>query len=454
MVNLPNLKKLKIVLLFLAVVVSVMAVFFIFPKNISRLWIFGLVLLGDIYLWNSFKHVFRRNSGSPFYFFRIFYWFPELMMVVLLAVALFIRNVDAQNTLSSFVIGIAMMVFVAKAMAFFVISFEFLMRIFSWISMSFVDGRILWKFPVPRKKRIIKASFYLFFTMFFLLFLGIFNTLRFEVKKELIQSEYLPEAFDGLKVVQISDIHLVSWVLPQQMEKVVEQINELNPDIVAFTGDMVSFKSSEMLPYIEILSKVKAKHGVFAILGNHDYGDYVNWENEEAKVQNFEDIITYYEQTSWVLLRNENRRIYSADSTSSIVVAGVENWSSNKRFQGIGDADLAMKNVSDDDFVIFLSHDPSHWEYLVKKNAPIDLTLSGHTHAMQFGIDCCGIKWSPVSWMYKYWAGLYVNEVSKRKQKLYVNVGLGTVGFVSRVGFLPEITLFELKRSVDNQDDK
>lgn len=450
MLNLPNLKKLKIALLLVAVAISIMAIFFIFPKNISRLWIFGLILLADVYLWNSFKKVFRRNSGSPFYFFRVFYWFPEIMMVALLAIALFFRNVDAQNTLSSFVIGIAMMVFGAKIMAFFIISFEFLTRIFSWISMSFVDGKILWKFPVPRKKRIIKASLYLFYFLFFLFICGIFNTHRFEVKKEIVQTENLPQAFDGLKVVQISDIHLVSWILPRKMEKVVEKINELNPDIVAFTGDMVSFKSVEMLPYIDILSKVKAKYGVFTILGNHDYGDYVNWKNDEEKVQNFEDIITYYKQTSWVLLRNENRRIYSSDSSSSIVVAGVENWSSSKRFHGIGNADLALKNVSDDDFVIFLSHDPSHWEYLMKKNTPIDLTLSGHTHAMQFGIDCCGIKWSPVSWVYKYWAGLYVNESSARKQKLYVNVGLGTVGFVSRVGFLPEITLLELQRSTDN----
>lgn len=454
MLNLPNLKKLKIALLLIAVVISIMAIFFIFPKNISRLWIFGLVLLGDVYLWNSFKKVFRRNSGSPFYFFRVFYWFPEIMMVALLAIALFFRNVDAQSAFPSFVIGIAMMVFGAKIMAFLLIIFEFFTRILSWVSMSFVDGKILWKFPVPRKKRIIKASLYLFYFLFFLFNFGIFNIHRFEVKKEIVQTEFLPKAFDGLKVIQISDIHLVSWIFPQKMEKVVQMINELNPDIVAFTGDMVSYKSSEMLPYINILSKVKAKYGVFTILGNHDYGDYVNWKNEEEKVQNFQNLTSYYEQASWVLLRNENRRIYSADSTSSIVVAGVENWSSSSRFHAIGDADLALKNVSDDDFVIFLSHDPSHWEYLMKKNTPIDLTLSGHTHAMQFGIDCCGIKWSPVSWVYKYWAGLYVNESSARKQKLYVNVGLGTVGFVSRVGFLPEITLLELKRSSDNQHDK
>jgi len=452
MLNLPNLKKLKIALLLIAVVISIMAIFFIFPKNISRLWIFGLILLGNVYLWNSFKKVFRRNSGSPFYFFRVFYWFPEIMMVALLAIALFFRNVDAQNTFPSFVIGIAMMVFGAKIMAFLLIIFEFLTRILSWISMSFVDGKILWKFPVPRKKRIIKASLYLFYFLFFLFNSGIFNIHRFEVKKEIVQTEFLPNAFDGLKVVQISDIHLVSWILPQKMEKVVQMINELNPDIVAFTGDMVSYKSSEMLPYIDVLSKVKAKYGVFAILGNHDYGDYVNWKNEEEKVQNFENLISYYEQASWVLLRNENQRIYNADSSSSIVVAGVENWSSSSRFHAIGDAYLALKNVSAEDFVIFLSHDPSHWEYLMKKNAPIDLTLSGHTHAMQFGIDCCGIKWSPVSWVYKYWAGLFVNESSQRKQKLYVNVGLGTVGFVSRVGFLPEITLLELRKDVDNQD--
>lgn len=449
--RISTLKKLKIALLLLAVMVSVLALFFIFPKNVSRLWIFGLVLLADVYLWNSFKLVFRRTSGSPFYFFRIFYWFPEMMMASLFAIALFVRDIDSQNTFSTIVIGLAMMVFVAKTFAFLFVAFEFLSRLFSWIVLSFVDKRVNFHFSIPRKKAFIRVALFLFFTLFFLFFTGIFNTYRFEVKNEKVHSLFLPEEFDGFKVVQISDVHLVSILSPRLMEKAVNKINDLEPDIVAFTGDMVSYKASEMLPYIEVLSKIKSKHGVFAILGNHDYGDYVNWENENAKIQNFDNLIENYKKMGWILLRNEHRRIFTSDSISSIVVAGVENWSSSKRFHGIGDADVALKGVKEDDFVIFLTHDPSHWEYLMNKNTFIDLTLSGHTHAMQFGFDCCGIKWSPISLIYKHWSGLYVNQKSDREQKLYVNAGLGTVGFVSRVGFLPEITCLELRKHTDSQ---
>lgn len=446
-----SLKKLKIALLLVAVVLSVMALFLIFPKNISRLWIFGIVLLADVYLWNSFKLVFRRTSGSPFYFFRIFYWFPEMMMASLFAIALFVRDIDAQNTFSTIVIGLAMMVFVAKTVAFFVVIFEFFARIVSWVTKSFVDRSVSFSFSIPRKRFFIKISLYLFFILFFLFFTGIFNTHRFEVKTVNVETVFLPKSFDGLRVVQFSDAHLVSMFSPRQMQKAVDEMNNLNPDIVAFTGDMVSYKSSEMLPYLDVLSKIKSKYGVYAILGNHDYGDYVYWESEAAKIEDFENLLNNYDKMGWTLLRNENHRIFSSDSSSSIVIAGVENWSSSKRFHGKGDADLALNGVEEDDFVIFLTHDPSHWEYLMNKNTFVDLTLSGHTHAMQFGIDCCGIKWSPISLIYKYWSGLYVNEKSSRKQKLYVNAGLGTVGFVSRVGFLPEITCLELRKSIDIQ---
>ncbi len=445
--SLSNLKKLKIILLLIALIFSVLGLFFLFPKNISRIWIFAIVLAGDLFLWNSFKIIFKRSSGSPFYFFRIYYWFPELLLISSLVLSLFIKSSDAQSTTSTYIIGIAMMILISKFVSFTILIVETVIRFLDWLTMCYVDGKINFKLKPTRKKIFIKASFLVMISLTFVFFSGIINTYRFEIKKIEIYSDNLPSKFDNFKIVQFSDLHLVSWVSTNQLRRPIEAIIKLNPDLIVFTGDLVSYKSEEVDKFKEILSSLKARCGVFAILGNHDYGDYVSWKNEKDKTDDFNKLICTYSEMGWTLLRNDNRRIFSPDSTQSIVIEGVENWSSNSRFGKLGDIDKAMVNVSKDDYVVLLSHDPSHWDYLMMQDYPVDLTLSGHTHAMQFGIDCCGIKWSPVSLISLRWAGLYQQKTSYKNAQLYVNVGLGNVGFVSRVGFLPEITLITLHSS-------
>ncbi len=442
--KLSNLKKLKIALLVLALLISLIGLFYLFPKNISRIWIFAIVLAGDLFLWNSYKLIFKRNSGSPFYFFRVYYWFPEFLLIASLFLSLFINSVDAQSTVSTFIIGIAMMVLISKFVSFLVLIIESIIRFFDWLTMCYVDGKINFKLKPTRKKIVIKISFWTMIFLTIVFFTGIVNTFRFEVKKVEIYSKNLPTKFSGLKIVQFSDLHLVSLFSEQQLKNAVDAINNQEADIVVFTGDLVSYKAKELDKYKHILSTIKANYGVYAILGNHDYGDYVNWKNESEKVENMTKLVQSYLDMGWTLLRNENRRIFSVDSTQSIVIVGVENWSSNSRFGTLGDIDKAMMNVAADDFTLLLSHDPSHWDYLMMKDYPIDLTLSGHTHAMQFGIDCCGIKWSPISIISPKWSGLYEQQNFNKKSSLYINVGLGNVGFISRVGFLPEITVITL----------
>lgn len=442
--SVSNLKKLKIAFLIFALLISILGLFFLFPKNISRIWIFGIVLVFDIYHWKSLKLVFKRNSGSLFYFFRIFYWLPEVLIVSLLSLSLFVKGSDAQNTTSTFILGIGMMIMISKFIAFFMLIFESIVRFFDWIMMCFVDAKVNFKLKPPRRFFFIKASLIVMVGLTLIFLSGIINTFRYEVKNVDVYNENLPPAFDGLRVVQFSDVHLVSWLTSGQLKKPIDAINKLSPDVIVFTGDLVSYKAAEIDPYKEILSSLKARYGVYAILGNHDYGDYVNWESEEAKKNDFKKFVNSFPELGWTLLRDENRRIFSSDSTQSIVIAGVENWSSNKRFGNRGDIDKALEGTSKDDYILLLSHDPSHWDYLMMQGYPIDLTLSGHTHAMQLGLNCCGLKWSPVSLINHNWEGLHEQINGDKKSALYVNVGLGSVGFISRVGFLPEITQITL----------
>ncbi|MTB52854.1 metallophosphoesterase [Lewinella sp. W8] len=252
--------------------------------------------------------------------------------------------------------------------------------------------------------------------------------------------EGLPAALDGLKVVQISDMHSGSWTQKEPLKEAVKMINAEQPDIVCFTGDIVNNEATEMLPYIDIFKAVKGKYGVYSILGNHDYADYVQWPSEAAKQENMELLYDVHRQLGWDLLRDENRTLEV--NGHRVGVIGVENWSAAMRFPKKGDLDKAYRGSEDCDCKILLSHDPTHWDAQVRPNYPdIDLTLSGHTHGFQFGVEIPGFRWSPAQYIYKQWAGLY----KQGRQHLYVNRGLGFLGYPGRVGILPEITVLTLK---------
>lgn len=265
-----------------------------------------------------------------------------------------------------------------------------------------------------------------------------FGKYRHKVRRVKVKFANLPKSFKGYKVIQISDVHSGSFSDPSKLQHAIDLINEQNPDLVLFTGDMVNNVADEFKPFIHLFSKIKAKDGKFAVLGNHDYGDYVKWNSKDEQNKNLETLIDYQRQAGFDMLRNENRIIEK--NGENIYILGVENWGL-KPFPQYGDIDKALENVPQNATKILMSHDPTHFDYVVKKHPKdIHLTLSGHTHGMQFGLDLKNIKWSPVQYRYPKWADLYESE----GKMLYVNRGFGVLGYPGRVGVLPEITLFEL----------
>ena len=254
--------------------------------------------------------------------------------------------------------------------------------------------------------------------------------------------EDLPKEFDGYQITHISDIHSGSLNNIKSVEYAVELINEQNSDLILFTGDIVNNRADELDVWKNTLSKIEANDGKYSVLGNHDYGDYVNWKFEHEKKDNFEKLLKIQNEMGFNLLMNENINIKRNQQSISLI--GVENWGKG-RFKKKGDIDTACNGLNENDFKIVMSHDPSHWDEILKNHKThFHLTLSGHTHGMQFGIEIPGwIKWSPAKWAYKHWAGLY----NENKQFLNVNRGFGVLGFPGRVGIPPEISVITLKKS-------
>ncbi|MBS1635264.1 MAG: metallophosphoesterase [Bacteroidetes bacterium] len=267
---------------------------------------------------------------------------------------------------------------------------------------------------------------------------------KFRVHKATIKSPNLPVAFHGFKIVQISDIHSGSFMSTEPIMKAFNIAMEQKPDIIFFTGDLVNNEVSETTPHLDTYKMLKAPHGVYSTLGNHDYGDYMQWESREAKKKNLEDLKQVHAASGWRLLMNEHVAIEK--DGQKIALLGIENWGGNLNFPRYGKLDKAYTGTEDYTFKILLSHDPSHWDKEVKEDPryrDIDLTLSGHTHGMQLGIEIPGIKWSPSKYFYKQWAGLYRQD----NQYLYVNRGLGFLGYPGRLGIWPEITVLELQKA-------
>lgn len=262
----------------------------------------------------------------------------------------------------------------------------------------------------------------------------------YKVIRETLYFTDLPKEFDGYKVLQISDIHAGSLDSKKQVQKGINLINKQSPDLVLFTGDLVNNYASEIKPFIPIFKQIKAKDGKFSITGNHDYADYVRWDSKQLKEDNFKQLISYHGEMDFTILMNEHVKIKR--EKEEIAIVGIENWGMPP-FPQFGDLKKATENLEDKTFKLLLSHDPSHWdEEVVEYPKNFNLTLSGHTHGMQFGFDIKNlIKWSPVKYKYPKWAGLYERD----NQYLYVNKGFGFLGFPGRVGMWPEITVFELK---------
>ena len=292
---------------------------------------------------------------------------------------------------------------------------------------------------IPRSQFLSWLGLGLSSTLFFSLLYGFGNKYNYRIVRKKLVLKGLPEAFKGFKIIHISDIHSGSLKEREAVLKGVKMIQDQNADLVLFTGDLVNDRATEMHEWMDVFNQIKAPHGVFSTLGNHDYGDYVQWDTPTAKIQNLEALKKVHHELGWRLLMNENVSIEKEGS--SIRLVGIENWGAKARFPKYGKMDLAMKGVDKEEVIILMSHDPSHWEAQVLTEYPqINLMLSGHTHGMQFGLENPYFKWSPVQWVYKQWAGIYQNK----EQQIYVNRGFGFLGYPGRVGIMPEITLLEL----------
>lgn len=331
--------------------------------------------------------------------------------------------------------------------------FSILNRIYAFIRGKISSGN-KGKIKGKRKLLLIKTGFILSIFTFVLFWLGVFYTRnKIEINRIEINSDRLPEGFNGYKIVQFSDLHTGTWGSDTTfVSRFVNRINELHPDLILFTGDIVNRRTDELRPFLKVLSRLKAKDGVYSVLGNHDYGDYIDWEKDEDHKRNNEMLALWEKEMGWHLLNNEHTFI--TNKNDSIVLLGVENWGEPPfpEYGRLKDAYPESKdsanNLNDSRFKILLTHNPEHWTREVIKISNIDLSLSGHTHAMQMMISFGGWKWSPSEFKYSRWGGLYEEKNPLGKMmRLYVNIGSGEVGMPSRIGSAyPEITEIILRR--------
>jgi predicted MPP superfamily phosphohydrolase len=408
--------------------------------------IFGIILiLIDIYFFQAFKAIAAKMS--PFWrkFIHVGYW----LVTILALAAFFAYNLLAPNLilhqLRYFMIVGVTIIYFAKIFGILFVFLDDILRAGKWFVKLFRKKEVIDNSESSRITRsqflaqsaVIAGSIPIIGMTF-----GILSGAHdYRIRRHKIRLLNLPPAFDGLKVIHISDIHSGSFYNKTAVKGGVEMILGEKPDVIFFTGDLVNEETREVDNYINVFDKVKAPLGVFSTTGNHDYGDYRLWPSYEAKEQNFKDLIEAHRLLGWDLLMNEHR--YLEVNGEQLALIGIENWGTG-RFPKYGKLKEAYQGVEDAAVKILLSHDPSHWDAQVRPEFPdIDLMLAGHTHGFQFGVEAGAVKWSPSQWIYKQWAGLYQED----HQYLYVNRGYGYIGYPGRIGILPEITVLELQKA-------
>jgi predicted MPP superfamily phosphohydrolase len=347
-----------------------------------------------------------------------------------------------QTKQTMFTMGLVLLVYVPKLILTLVLLGEDLFRLGAGSISYFIENDDNTAFFSSRRKFVSQVGLGLAAIPFMSLIYGItVGRYNYKVIKQRIFFPDLPDAFDGFTITQISDVHSGSFDNPEKISYAIDLVNEQNSDMILFTGDIVNTDAKEMHPWIETFNRIKKhEYGKYSVLGNHDYGEYVTWPTEVAKEENFQAIKNLYGEIDFKLLLNEHTYIEKGED--KIALIGVENWGQN--FKKAGDINKASLGVNQEDFKILMSHDPSHWDYEIKNHDKnFHLTLSGHTHGMQFGIEIPGyFKWSLAQYVYAQWAGLYENL----GRYVYVNRGFGYHAYPGRVGIMPEITVIELKK--------
>jgi predicted MPP superfamily phosphohydrolase len=380
------------------------------------------------------------------------FWLTGIYLLVSLVVIVslyFLLNSNSSTHFSqppiSYLFGIFLALMISKTLVIIFMLGEDIIRLISGFYFKIFTNEQ--NFYIPSRRKFLStlalgAAAIPFSALLYGMIKGKYN---FKVLKYELEFADLPEAFDGFTMTQISDIHSGSFDNKNKISYAVDLINQQDSDAIFFTGDLVNNVADEMDDWKELFSNLSAKEGVFSVLGNHDYGDYVRWNSKEEKLKNLDKLKKIQSEMGWNLLLNEN--FYIKRKNQKIAIVGVENWGENG-FKQAGDLDAACKNINDSDFKVLLSHDPSHWKSRVKNDdRNFQLTLSGHTHGMQFGIEIPGwIKWSPVKYRYENWAGIY----EEKGRFINVNRGFGFLGYPGRVGIWPEITVIKLKKKDSN----
>lgn len=412
----------------------------------SPFWIviIGMMLVLDFYVFQAIKLVAHSASEKARSAIFIVYWAVSLTALLLFILLPFLNLDSISKGLRSVIFVLIVSVFFAKLIASVFLMIDDFRRGIQWVAAKLffynTEGAEM------QDGQGISRSVFLSWLglaagggLLGSLVYGFSNKYDYQVTKVPIRFPNLPESFRGMKIVQISDVHSGSFNNKSAVQRGIEKILKLQPDLILFTGDLVNGRADEMANYKEVFSMLKAPMGVYSILGNHDYGDYESWNSKEHKAQNLERLKGIHSEMGWRLLLNEH--VVLERNSERMALLGVENWGAKANFTKYGKLEHAYAGAEEIPFKLLMSHDPSHWDAEVRTKYPdIDLMLSGHTHGMQFGVELPWFRWSPVQYVYRQWAGLY----EEGNQKLYVNRGFGFLGYPGRVGILPEITLIEL----------
>ncbi len=403
-------------------------------------WIilFILVALIELYAFQAVKTVLKARWVLLVYSLVSF----VAVLFVFYQFSKFDRSVG-QTPTTMITLGILLMILIPKVIISFFMALEDVLRLFIGSRNYFANYEDNASFLPERRRFVSQVALGIaaipFLSLLYGMTIGKYN---YKVIKQQIFFPDLPDAFDGFQITQISDIHSGSFDNPEKIKYAIDLINEQNSDLLLFTGDIVNTHATEMHPWIDAFNKIKShEFGKYSVLGNHDYGEYIDWPNNEVKEQNFQAIKKLHQQIDFKLLLNENVKIKKQND--EIAIVGVENWGIH--FKKLGNLDKASEGLAKEDFKVLMSHDPSHWDAEINKHdKDFHLTLSGHTHGLQFGIEIPGLfKWSPAQYVYDQWAGLY----EKAGKHIYVNRGFGFHAYPGRVGIMPEITVIMLKKA-------
>ncbi|MCY7411276.1 MAG: metallophosphoesterase [Chitinophagales bacterium] len=408
----------------------------------------ALLFLIDLYAFQAIRSVMHNSNISWRRIITIIYWSISIICIGFIWYATFFGYYSVPKLLRVYLTGALVVFYIPKLFLIVFLLIDDLIRGGKWLTTFFTTStknavtensqKGISRSQFLTQTGLVVSGFFLFQFVY-----GIVRTAyNYQLRRVKIAVRNLPAEFEGLKIVQVSDIHSGSFTRKDPLVAAVKMINEENPDLIFFTGDLVNNESTEALEYIDVFGKMKAKHGVYSIFGNHDYGDYMSWDSPKAKADNLKLLEDIHARMGWKLLRNQN--VLLGNEENQLAIIGVENWSNTGRFQTYGDLKKALEGTENAKTKLLLSHDPSHWNGEVTKSYnDIDVTFSGHTHGFQFGVEIPGFKWSPAKFIYKQWAGLY----QQAHQSLYINRGLGFLAYNGRVGIPPEITVIQLVKS-------